>query len=265
MAVGAAYVLEYFDQTINSMDELINLVPELSIGLIPEIPKASNIGLVVADQPRSRVSDEFRRLRNNLEFLGVDMPVKVIYVSSSIIGEGKSTVATNLALVYAQAEKKVLLIDADMRRPQVHKILGVSNRTGLSDVIISRTRLMDAITCLEKHRLFVLTTGPLPPNPTDILGSNKMSDILNEARIEFDVIILDGPPFMVADAAVLANKSDGVLWVTRRGITRRDALKLAREQLSRAHARILGLVVNDADFAYTPYSYSDYYPQEKKS
>lgn len=260
MAAGAAYLLEFLDQTVKSVDEIANLVPEFKLGSISAISKNSNGGTIVTDQPRSRIADEFRTLRNNLEFLGIDMPLRTIYVASSIVGEGKSTVSVNLALVFAQAEKKVLLIDADLRRPKVHKMLGIPNRVGLSDLILNRVDLLNALVCLDKHKIHVLTTGPLPPNPTEVLGSNKMSTILDEVKQDFDMIIVDGPPFLVADAAILAHKTDGILWVMRPGVTRRDAIQMMKEQITRAHARLLGIVVNGVNVNYAAYSgyYSGY-------
>lgn len=260
IAGSAAYIIEYFDQTLKSVEEIARFMPEARIGYISDIPKGVAGGMIVEDQPRSRIADDFRILRNNLEFLEVDTAIKTIFVASSITGEGKSTIASNLALIFSQADKKVLVIDADFRRPRAHEIFGISNRVGLSDIILNRADLLSTPLVVKRNNLRVVTTGPLPPNPTEMLRSSRMRKILEEYEKSFDIIILDGPPFITADAALLAYLSDGILWVIRPGVTRRDAIAMMREQIERSHARLLGVVVNGVSGSFS--SYTDYYTRK---
>ena len=262
LAAGAAYLLEYLDKSVKSVEEIARLVPAPRIGVISEMGKDINSWSIVANQPRSRTADEFRILRTNLEFMGVDSPIHSVFVTSSNSGEGKSTIAVNLAFILSQAGKKVILIDADFRKPNIHKILGISNRVGLSDAFRENVDVMDCIVRLEEHELEIISSGPLPPNPTDLLSSSKMNKLLDELQNKFDILIIDGPPLLVADAAVLSSKVSGVLLVVQPGYTQKGALKTIQEQLKTSRARILGVVVNRTS-QNVGYYYGGYYEKEK--
>ena len=183
-------------------------------------------------------------MRANLEFAAVDQPLKTVLVSSADTGEGKFTVAPNLAVSLAQIGKLVILIDADMRRPNVHEILNIRNENGLSDIFRGRTILQSAMRIWNNEKVAVITGGKLPPNPAELLGSAKMDEILESLKEVADLVIIDGPPFMVADAALLSAKVDGVLLVVRPGYTREDAVKAMMEQVEHTRARVLGVVLN---------------------
>lgn len=262
LAAGAAYLLEYLDKSVKSVEEIARLVPSPRIGVISEMGKDVNTWSVVANQPRSRTADEFRILRTNLEFMGFDSPIRSVFVTSSNSGEGKSTIAVNLAFILAQTGKKVILIDADFRKPNIHKILGISNRVGLSDAFREKVDVMDCIVQLEEHGLEIISSGPLPPNPTDLLSSSKMNKILEELQSNFDLLIIDGPPLLVADAAVLSSKVSGVLLVVQPGYTQKAALKTIQEQLKTSRARVLGVVVNRTS-QNVGYYYGGYYEKQK--
>jgi polysaccharide biosynthesis transport protein len=262
LAAGAAYLLEYLDKSVKSVEEIARLVPSPRIGVISEMGKDVNTWSVVANQPRSRTADEFRILRTNLEFMGFDSPIHSVLVTSSNSGEGKSTIAVNLAFILAQAGKKVILIDADFRKPNIHKILGISNRIGLSDAFREKVDVMDCVVKLEEHGLEIISSGPLPPNPTDLLSSSKMNKILEELQSNFDLLIIDGPPLLVADAAVLSSKVSGVLLVVQPGYTQKAALKTIQEQLKTSRARLLGVVVNRTS-QNVGYYYGGYYEKQK--
>jgi capsular exopolysaccharide synthesis family protein len=244
VAAGAAYLLEYLDDTIKSPEEIQRLSDQPVIGYIMEIERGKYQGAYVSKNPRSAVAEAFRSLRTDLEFSGVDRPIKTILVSSAGIAAGKSTVAINLAIVMAQGGKKVVLVDADLRKPSVHRSLSIPNTKGLSDIFRGNLDVYNATVNWDEGNIFVITSGDLPPNPAELLGSKKMDQILDSLERVADVVILDGPPFLVTDAAVLSSKVDGVLLVVRHGHTRRQELSAAIKQLSRIETRVLGVVMN---------------------
>ena len=244
IAAGAAYLLEYLDDTIKTPEEIQRLSNQPVIGYIMEIEKGRYQGAYVSKNPRSAVAEAFRSLRTDLEFSGVDRPIKTILVTSAGVAAGKSTVALNLAIVMAQGGKKVVLVDADLRKPSVHTSLGIANTKGISDVFRGNLDIYNATVNWDEGNIFVITSGDLPPNPAELLGSKKMDQILDSLERVADVVILDGPPFLVTDAAVLSSKVDGVLLVVRHGHTRRQELATAMKQLNRIETRVLGVVMN---------------------
>jgi capsular exopolysaccharide synthesis family protein len=263
LAASAAYLLEYLDDTLKSPDEINRALESPIIGQILEIKNVENEGVYVAKQPRSIVAESFRSLRTNLEFTGVDKPLKTLFVTSTGISEGKTFIAVNLAAVMAQGGKRVILLDADLRRPRVHNLLGLSNQKGLSDVFRGSLDLQDAVIVWNLDNFGVVTSGKLPPNPADLLTSQKMDKILASLGQVADIVIIDGPPFLVAEAGILANKVDGVLLVVKHAYTRRAAAATALDGLKHADANIVGIVVNGIPRRtikqYGQYQYDDYY------
>jgi polysaccharide biosynthesis transport protein len=209
LAASAAYVIEFLDDTIKSSQEVSELIDAPILGRIGEIPEDQVSWRYVSEAPRSPIADAFRVLRTNLDFVNATKPRKIILVSSANLGEGKSTVASNLAAIFAQADRKVVLVDCDLRRPSLHGWLDKTNPKGLSDIFRERTSLWDAISPTSDKNISIITSGPLPPNPTELLASAKMDEIFANLRDIADVIIIDGPPFIVPDASVLADKVDG--------------------------------------------------------
>lgn len=244
IAAAGAYVLEYLDDTLKTPDEITQLLDLPVVGYITEIEKGRDVGSYVSKQPRSAIAEAFRALRTDLEFAGVDRPLKTILISSAGVSAGKTSVAINLALVMAQGGKKVILLDCDLRKPSVHKYTNISNQRGLSDVFRGNLDIYNAATNWKEGNIFIIPSGGIPPNPAELLGSKKMDQILDSLERTADIIIIDGPPFLVSDATILSSKVDGVLMVVRHGYTRRGEAVTAVRQLHRTEARILGIVLN---------------------
>jgi capsular exopolysaccharide synthesis family protein len=244
LAIMAIFLIDYMDDTIKSDDDVTRLLNLPVIGYISETKRGAPVAYV-GDYPRSPLAEAFRTLRTNLEFVAVDKPLKVIMIASSNPAEGKSTIAVNLSITLAQGGKRVLLIDADLRRPRIHTYLELPNSKGLSDLLLG-TISFEQLLCPwpKNENLQILTSGNLPPNPTDLFASEKMARILDEARRIADVVVVDAPPFLVADPSVLAARVDGVLLVIRPGKTEDDVAKMAIDQLTRAGANIVGVVFN---------------------
>ncbi|MCA9951883.1 MAG: polysaccharide biosynthesis tyrosine autokinase [Anaerolineales bacterium] len=268
LAMAAAYLLEYLDNSLKTPEDISKVLNLPVIGYIGDIQSAEERGLVVVDSPRAPIAEAFRSLRTNLEFAGVDKPLKTILVTSPGPGEGKTTVSTNLAAVISQGNKRVALIDADLRRPSIHKRLGISNRRGLSDIFRGQLDIRDVIRPW-RNSFAVITSGSLPPNPAELLGSAKMSELLAELENFTDMVILDSPPFLVTDAPVLAAKADGVILVIRPGRTPAEAAKAMLEQLDRVGARVVGVVLNrvprSGSYYYSYKYYSPYYGHNESS
>ncbi len=245
LAVCQAYLLDYLDDTLKSAEEVKRLFSAPIIGHIfehkDEIDKKQLYDTANLQHP---IVDAFRNLRTKLEFSEVDRPLKTILVSSPDVGDGKTSVAANLAQSIAQKEKKVVLLDADLRRPNIDKYFNLTNDLGLVDVFLGRATINDVFRFEGINKLAVITAGNVPPNPTELLGSKKMEQILSMLEKVSDVVIIDGPPLFVADAMILASKVDGVLLVVRPGHTRRSLAKLSMEQISQAGARLVGVVLN---------------------
>ncbi|WP_409274492.1 CpsD/CapB family tyrosine-protein kinase [Neobacillus sp. SCS-31] len=212
--------------------------------------------LIASLDPKSIVSEQYRTIRTNIQFSSVDEDIQAIMVTSAGPGEGKSTTAANLAVVMAQQEKKVLLVDADLRKPTVHYTFDLVNQYGLTSVLSKSKSLEQAIRPTETPFLSVLTSGPIPPNPAELLGSKSMKEMLEEAKNRFDVIIFDTPPTLaVTDAQILANLCDGVLLVLYSGKSENEQATKAKDLLVAANGRILGVVLNQKKIKNDSYSY----------
>ncbi|MCI0519382.1 MAG: polysaccharide biosynthesis tyrosine autokinase [Chloroflexi bacterium] len=270
LAAAAVYLLEYLDDTVKTSEEITRLLELPVVGYISEMDKDRHQASYVAKQPRSSVAEAFRALRTDLEFSAVDHPLKTILVTSAGVAAGKTTVAVNLAVVMAQSGKKVILVDADMRKPSVHRYLGLSNQKGLSDVFRGNLDIYNASVNWEDGGIFTITSGDLPPNPAELLGSKKMDQIIDALGRVADLVILDGPPFLVTDAAILASKVDGTLLVIRHGYTRKPEALTAVKQLQRSGARVLGVALNriprsqEANYGMYRY-YHGYYGDENEA
>ena len=206
--------------------------------------------LITLTDPRSPAAEAYHTLRTNLTFAALDKPIETLVVTSIAPGEGKSTVLANLAVTLAQGERRTILVDADLRRPDLHEIFGVPNDRGLTTMIVEETAL-DAPPLIDVgvDNLWLVPSGPLPPNPADILGSRKMEQTITalKARGRADIILFGAPPIIaVTDAIVLGTKVDGVLLIVSAGRTRREHVQRARELLERVHVRIVGAVLNNA-------------------
>lgn len=197
--------------------------------------------------PQSINAEQFRAIRTNIEFAQVDRQLKSLLVSSSIPAEGKSTVSANVAIVMAQTEKRVLIVDADMRKPTLHKTFHLDNSLGLSNLIANvDMKFNQVVQHNEEMDLYLLPCGPIPPNPSELLGSARMALIMQELAQYFDLIIYDTPPITaVADPQILATRVDGVLLVSRYGYVRKEEVRQAKEILDNVDANIMGYVMNE--------------------
>ncbi|KIY20686.1 CpsD/CapB family tyrosine-protein kinase [Mesobacillus subterraneus] len=212
--------------------------------------------LVTFLDPKSPISEQYRTIRTNIEFSSIDEDMQAIMVTSSGPSEGKSTTAANLAVVFAQQEKQVLLVDADLRKPTVHYTFNLTNTFGLTSVLSKQMQLVEAVDESEIDNLGILTSGPIPPNPAELLGSKAMNQFLLEAREHFDVILFDTPPVLaVTDAQVLANKCDGSILVVYSGRTEMDGAAKAKELLENAKSKLLGVVLNHKKLQSSDYYY----------
>ncbi|MBU5465505.1 CpsD/CapB family tyrosine-protein kinase [Virgibacillus sp. MSJ-26] len=202
--------------------------------------------LITKLNPLSPISEQFRTIRTNLQFASVDEELESMVVTSSEPSEGKSLTVANLAIVYAQQGKRVLLIDADLRKPTVHYTFRLDNLTGLSTVLVGEESFNNAVQISDVDNLDVITSGPIPPNPSELLGSKRMKHFIQEANRVYDLVIIDSPPVLaVTDAQVLANLVDGSLLVVRSGQTEYETAGKAKEALERSTSKLLGTVLND--------------------
>jgi capsular exopolysaccharide synthesis family protein len=215
--------------------------------------------VVTINNPKSPVSEAYRTLRTNLQFSSLDHKLQTLVVTSSGPSEGKTTTASNLAVAMAQGGGKTILIDCDQRKPKLHKMFGLSNMTGLSNLLIGETSLEGALQETEVENLYILPAGTRPPNPAELLGSSRMESFMKDLKKEFDNIILDTPPvIMVTDAQILTKYADGSVLVVASGEADREAAARAKELLEKVGSRILGVVLNKLDTTRKGY-YSHYY------
>lgn len=210
---------------------------------------------IVEKEPKSIAAESYRTLRTNIQYSSFDKEYKVIMVTSSEPGEGKSTTAGNLALCLAQGEKKVILVDCDLRKPSLHKKFKISNIVGLSDVMIGKEELVTAMHRYNNN-LVILTSGKIPPNPSEMLSSKAMTALLDTLKQNFDYIILDTPPVQaVTDSQILATKADGTILVVRAERTKKDSVQNAINLLKKVNADIIGTVLNGMDNSRNKYYY----------
>jgi len=212
--------------------------------------------LITKLNPRSPISEQYRTIRTNLQFSSVDEDLRSILITSAGPGAGKSITAANLAVVYAQQGLKTLLIDADLRKPTVHYTFRLNNLTGLSNVLVGSSTLENAVERVDVDYLDVLSCGPIPPNPAELLASKRMEEILYQASKLYDMVIFDTPPALaVADAKILANIVDGSLVVVRSKITKIEEAERTIELIKDSKARLLGTILNDREKTNSNYYY----------
>ena len=213
-------------------------------------------GMIIADNPFSIVSEQIRTIRTNIQFSMIDKDLQTISITSATASSGKSTIASNLAGAFAAEDTKVLLVDADMRKPTIHKIFRVQNTQGLTNVLTDRhLRLSDVAHRSYVENLDFVTCGVIPPNPSELIGSKRMEELIEQMKEEYDLIIFDNPPLLaVTDAQVMATRVDGTIVVVPKGEVSKDELEKAASLLENVKANVLGTVLNkvevDADTYY---------------
>ena len=203
------------------------------------------MSLITLTDPRSPVSEAYRTLRTNLSFYSLDNPIRTLVVTSPATGEGKSTTVANLAVTIAQSGRRTILVDCDLRRPSLHTLFNLSSEPGLTNMVLDETEAPLQKTGVEN--LWLLASGPKPPNPADLLGTQKVDKVIEKLTAQADIVLFDAPPVIaVTDAAVLGAKVDGVLLVIHAGKTRREHAQRAKELLEKAKVRLVGAALTNA-------------------
>ena len=257
-STGLAFLLNYLDMTIKEPGEVEQSSGLISLGYIPALHKRSD-QLVVLTEPQSLVAEAFRTMRTNIQYINFESSIKTIVMTSPGTGEGKTLISANIATVMAEAGHKVLLIGCDLRKPRLHKVFNVSNDIGLANILIGTSSISKAIQRTAITDLDIITSGPIPPNPVDLLGSARMEQFLEDVKQRYDLIIMDSPPVStITDALVLVAYADGVIMLARHGMTNRQAFINAKAALEKVNARILGFVLNAAKSSHA-YGYYEYY------
>ncbi len=270
LSAGAAYLMEYLDDTLKNPDDLQKVTGLATLGAVPIINGAREGELTMLGGGNSAASEAYRILRTNLHFASVGHPLRTLMISSPSPSEGKSMTSSNLAVAFAQAGKRVILVDADLHRPRIHRIFGVRNNVGLTSALLEEQP--DLAAMLDESPvpgLQVLTSGPLPPNAAELLGSDRMRTLAAKLLTAADIVIFDSPPVTaLSDAVILASQLDGVLLVVGAGDTRREAARRAVVALGRVHARLVGAVLNrmpTSGAGYYYYYYQNYQEYNRSS
>ena len=260
--VGIAFFFEYFDNRLKTPDEVEAQLGLPSLGLIPALRKFKAEPLVSNGVP-PQFAEAFRALRTNLLFSNFDEGMRTIAVTSTGPGEGKSIVASNIAIGLAQTGERILLIDGDMRRPRVHDLFDQQQDPGLSNLLVGNAKVQDAVRKSRVENLWTLCSGRIPPNPSELLGSKRFTAFLDSLHDHFDWVLIDCPPVMaVTDATVVAHASSAVLFVIGAEMTSKHAAKTALTHLDAVGARYVGTVLNRVDLQRNGYYYSQYYKRE---
>ena len=257
IGLAAAFLLNYLDDKVRSEEDLRRLTGKPVLAIVP-VDRPSDNRPIAISHPSHTAVEAYRGLRTNLLFLGLDRPIRVVQVTSSMSAEGKTTTATNLAVVLGQAGHRVALVDADLRRPRVHDVFGLAQSPGFTDLLLG-TDAKDVVHHVEvdaRHRISVYTSGAVPSNPSEMLSGQRARQLLSEMGSHYDFVIVDSAPVLpVSDAVALSGAVDGVFVVAHAGVVTNDNIVETVARLDRISAPILGLVLNQATNA-SPGSYS---------
>ncbi len=263
---GLAFFVEYLDNTIKTPDDLKQYLNIPDLGPVPLFvaenrgnPKDRTSDLIALHSPRSTASESYRGIRTNILFSTAESVPQVILISSSGPREGKTITAANVAITMAQAGSKIVILDCDMRRPEIHNLFGATRDRGMSNILVGIDNIGEIIQSTKIPNLDVITSGPIPPNPSEMLGSKRMESLINALRKKYNHILIDSPPVTaVTDALVLSKSADGVIMVIRTGDTARQIVKNGMDQLNNVGAHIIGAVLNGIDLSSNKYSYCYY-------
>ncbi|MBZ0272380.1 polysaccharide biosynthesis tyrosine autokinase [bacterium] len=283
LAIAVAFFLEFIDDSLKSTEEVERFITRPIYGIIPRIPEKRapepeapptpiSANLVTHHAPKSPISEAFRTLRTNIHFADPDHSIREILVTSAGPSEGKSTIVSNLALTFANTGKRTVIVDCDLRKPNVHNFFDVSRDPGVTTILSGDTPWSEVARPTAIENMWVIPSGPIPPNPTEMLSSNAMKELVDTLRAEFDMVLLDSPPVVpVTDAAILASFVRATLLVVELGRSRASGVNRAIDLLDKVNANLLGLVTNNISAGYRyDYGYYQYYyyyggdGQEKK-
>ncbi|MEV0056427.1 polysaccharide biosynthesis tyrosine autokinase [Saccharopolyspora shandongensis] len=260
---GAALLRHILDTTIKSVDSLQEVTGNPVLGSVAFDEGVPNRPLILHEDPKSSRSEAFRRIRTNLQFADLDQPCKTVLMTSSVPGEGKSTTLCNLAITLAQSGKRVAVVEADLRQPRMDDYFGIEGGIGLTNVLLGELELDTVLQPWGGHLFDVIGSGPLPPNPSELLGGQHMAAVLSELARRYDIVLIDSPPLLpVTDAAALASQTDGVLLAVKYGKTSRRQVTDAMAALTAVPARVLGTVLTMVPEVGKR---SDYYPYYEDS
>ena len=261
-AAGLVLLMEYLDDTVKSEQDAERMAGLTTLGMVARFGRRKSRQPVSGYGSRSPAAEAYRAIRTSVQFATMDRPGQVLLVTSPNAGDGKSTTAANLAVTMASAGKRVVLVDADLRKPSLHQVFNLENRVGLTSALLSGNGMRSCIMPSGFDNLSVLTSGPLPPNPSELLSSSRMRGLMEAMRREADVVILDSPPaLVVTDATLLAALADATILVAEAGRTRSAALRRAVDGLSRATDRLLGVILNKMSRRGSP-AYYHYYADD---
>ena len=226
-----------------------------------------NINRIISVRnPKSPIAEAYRGIRTSIEFSNLDKELKVINVTSSTQNEGKSTVIANLAVSFANLDKKVLIMEGDLRNPSVHRMFNISNVEGLTDILLGNKNFTECVHCTDVRNLHVLTCGPIPPNPSEMLSSKKIKDFVESLRDYYDYVFIDAPPIgIVTDAGIISTYTDGCIFVVGAGEADIEMAKISKERLEKVGANILGVVLNKFEASGANGYYKYYYEQDTRS
>jgi capsular exopolysaccharide synthesis family protein len=270
LSTGLVFFIEYLDNTVKTADDIELYVQLPFLGSIPSARKDARdektVDLLCHIKPRSVVSENYRAIRTAVIFSATeDRPIRSISFTSSNPREGKTTISLNSAIVMAQAGDKVLFVDADLRKPRIFKTFDLDNTKGLSTYLVGKTEFDDSLVSSFIPNLTIVCSGPIPPNPSELLSSSRMKDFLAEASRKFDRVVFDVPPILsVTDPAIMANMLDGVILVVRNSLTPIEAVIRAKQKLIESKARIIGVVLNNVESSHESYYYSYYSYKEEE-
>lgn len=216
--------------------------------------------LMIRENSKSPVSEAYRNIRTNIQFSNIDKNIKTIMITSAGQGEGKTTTISNIAAAFSDTSKKVIIIDCDLRKPKVHKVFKITNNKGVTDCLLNDNSYKEYIHKDEEENLHILTAGQTPPNPAEMLSSNKMKKLIEDIEKDYDYILIDAPPVcIVTDAAILSTLTDGVILLCASGEAEIDMVKRAKENLEKVNANILGVILNKLPINTRSYQYYSYY------
>ena len=272
LGICLAFLLNYLDDSVRTKDDFERVAPGLPVlGMIPVVSgwkTKDRPFLVSTHDPMSPAAEAYRTLRTSVQFLGLDQPMRILQLTSANAREGKTTTLANLAVALAGAGQRVLVVCCDLRRPRIHEFFGLGNEVGFTSALLGKVPLADAIQAVpDQPGIDLLASGPLPPNPSELLSSNRTAEVLNTLRVEYDIVLVDSPPILpVTDGLVLSRRVDAVLLVSVAGATTRKEVVRATELLIQVEAPLVGAVLNGVDpegsdgYAYQYYRYEESRP-----